>query len=154
MARSYYSITFDHPADEIWSVIRDFGHYAWAGVEGETIIEDGKAGAEVGAVRRFVDKNNGRAVRQVLLSHSDIARSYSYGFRGAPTLPVENYEATIRVTAITAENRALVEWWATFDCAPEQSEAITKQLETGGFAKWLAALKAFMADAGEARTRM
>ena len=154
MARSYYSITFDYSADHVWSVIRDFGHYAWAGVEGETVIEDGKAGAEIGAVRRFVNRNNGRAVRQVLLAHSDIARSYSYGFLGAPTIPVENYEATIRVTPITAENRAFVEWWATFDCAPEQSEAIAGQLETGGFAKWLAALKTYLAHAAEARTRM
>ena len=52
MARAYYSIVLDHPADEVWNAIRPFDHYAWAGVEGETMIEDGKAGDQVGAVRR------------------------------------------------------------------------------------------------------
>ena len=33
MARAYYSIVLDHPADEVWKVIRPFDHYAWAGVE-------------------------------------------------------------------------------------------------------------------------
>jgi hypothetical protein len=32
VARSYYSTIFDRSADEIWSHIRDFGDYAWAGV--------------------------------------------------------------------------------------------------------------------------
>ena len=52
MARSYYSVMLYHPADEVWAVIRPFDHYAWAGVESETIIEHGKAGDQVGAVRR------------------------------------------------------------------------------------------------------
>lgn len=65
MAKSYYSIVLDHPADDVWSVIRPFGHYAWAGVESNTIIEDGKAGRDahfeqqrfakwLGALRRFM----------------------------------------------------------------------------------------------------
>ena len=43
MAKSYYSVVLDHPANEVWSAIRPFDHYAWAGVESETIIEEGKA---------------------------------------------------------------------------------------------------------------
>ncbi len=143
MARAYYSMIIDHSAATIWAVIRDFGHYAWAGVQGETVIENGGAGSEVGVVRRV--EGGGNAIRQILLAHSDPDRSYTYGFVGAPTIPVENYEATIRVTPVTAEPRALVEWFATFDCAPEQREAIVSGLEQNGFAKWLTALKAHMA---------
>lgn len=44
MAHAFYSIVLDHPADAVWAVIRPFDHYAWAGVEGATVIEDGKAG--------------------------------------------------------------------------------------------------------------
>jgi hypothetical protein len=55
MAKSYYSIVLDHPADDVWAVIRTFDHYGWAGVEGETVIEHGKAGDQVGAVRRFTN---------------------------------------------------------------------------------------------------
>jgi len=63
MARSYYSVMLYHPADEVWAVIRPFDHYAWAGVESETIIEHGKAGDQVGAVRRV--SYGGRIIRQV-----------------------------------------------------------------------------------------
>ena len=44
MARSYSSLVLDHPATEVWRVIRPFDHYAWAGVESTTTIEDHKSG--------------------------------------------------------------------------------------------------------------
>jgi hypothetical protein len=77
-------------------VIRSFGHYTWAGVMGETTIEDGKAGDQVGAIRRF--EGGGGSVRQVLLAHSDIDRSYTYAFCDPSALEVRNYVATIRIT--------------------------------------------------------
>jgi hypothetical protein len=42
MAEAYYSRMLDHSADEVWKVIRPFGHYAWAGVDGETVIEEAR----------------------------------------------------------------------------------------------------------------
>jgi len=104
MARSYYSVMLYHPADEVWAVIRPFDHYAWAGVESETIVEHGRAGDQVGAVRRV--SFGGNVIRQVLLAHSDIERSYSYAFCGAPPFPVQDYVATIRVTPIVADGAA------------------------------------------------
>ena len=80
MAKSYYSMLLDHPADDVWSVIRPFDHYAWAGVESDTVIEDGKRGDQTSAVRR-VDLGS-RVIRQVLLAHSDTERSYTYAFAG------------------------------------------------------------------------
>ena len=133
------SIVLEHAASEVWAVIRPFNQYV--GVEGETIIGSGKAGDQVGAMRRFVDK--GTIVHQVLLAHSDIDRSYTYAFCGTCPIPVRDYEATIRVTPVTADNRAFVEW-ATFDCAIEERDKWVKQLEEGGFAKWLAALREYM----------
>jgi hypothetical protein len=44
MAKAYYSTVLDHSADQVWSVIRPFDHYAWAGVIAETVIEDGRQG--------------------------------------------------------------------------------------------------------------
>ena len=55
MARAYYSIVLDHSADEVWQVIRPFDHYAWAGVEGETIIEDGPRVTMAGDPDRILD---------------------------------------------------------------------------------------------------
>lgn len=146
MARSYYSVMLYHPADEVWAVIRPFDHYAWAGVESETIIEHGKAADQVGAVRRV--SFGGNVIRQVLLAHSDIEHSYSYAFCGAPPFPVQDYVATIRVTPIVADGAAFVEWWATFDCAAEDRDKWVRYFEQEGFAKWLAALRYFLSDGG------
>jgi hypothetical protein len=144
MAKSYYSMVLDHPAADVWSVIRPFDHYAWAGVESKTVIEQGKAGDQIGAVRRVT--YGGNVIRQALLAHSDVERSYTYEFCGAPPFPVQDYVATIRVVPVVADNRSLVEWSATFDCAADERDKWVKHLEQNGFAKWLGALREFMVD--------
>ena len=64
--RPYYSTVLERSADDVWAVIRDFGNYAWAGVSGETLIEDGELGDAVGAVRSV--RTSERHIRQRLLS--------------------------------------------------------------------------------------
>jgi hypothetical protein len=142
MAEAFYSVVLDHPADAVWSVIRPFGHYAWAGVEGETVIEDGKADTEVGAVRCVTMP--GRTIRQKLLAHSDRDRSYTYSF--LEPAPVPNYVATIHVTPVAETGQAFVDWRATFDCAPDEQPRWVDQFENKGFAVWLAALSRFIAQ--------
>ncbi len=142
MAKSYYSMVLDHTADEVWAVIRPFDHYAWAGVESDTIIEEGKAGDQTSAIRRVALGDS--VIRQILLAHSDIDRSYTYAFCGAPPFPVRNYTATIRVARVVETNQAFVEWQATFDCAAEEYDRWTTHFEKEGFARWLAALRQFM----------
>jgi len=144
MAKSYYSTVLDHSARAVWETIRPFGHYGWAGVEGETIIEDGKADDQVSAVRRA--STGGKIIRQILLAHSDLERSYTYAFCDPKALPVQNYVATIRVLPVVETGTAFVEWWATFDCPSEDSQRWTGYFESEGFAKWLAGLRAFMAQ--------
>lgn len=144
MARSHYSSVFDHPADEVWMFIRSFGDYAWSGVEGETIIEDGKQGDQVGAVR-CIRLGDGQIRRQVLLAHSDIDRSYTYAICDPPYLPVRNYQSTIRVAPVVESGKAFVEWWATFDCTENALERWTNYFTHDGFAKWLGALREAMA---------
>jgi Polyketide cyclase / dehydrase and lipid transport len=146
MARSYYSVVLDYPADKVWAVIRPFDHYAWAGVESDVVIEQQKAGDQVGAVRRIDSGAN--VSRQVLLAHSDIDRCYSYAFAGGIPIPVQDYTATIRVVPVVADQRSFVEWWATFDCAEDERDKWMLHFERQGFAKWLAALDRFMAKVG------
>jgi hypothetical protein len=115
MAKSYYSTVFDQPADCVWRVIRDFNSYPiWVDGAGTSEIEDDKSGDTVGAVRSV--HFNGRHVRQELLAHSDTERAMSYRFAGISPLPVQDFEATIRITPVVDGNHAFVEWWATFDC--------------------------------------
>jgi hypothetical protein len=142
MTRAFYSIVLEHPADAVWAVIRPFDHYAWAGVESTTTIEDGKAGDQVGAVRRVTVGDT--VLRQVLLAHSDAERAYSYAFCDAAPFPVRNYWATIRVLPVAADGRAFVEWTAHFDCALDERTRWVEHVEQRGFAVWLAALRRFM----------
>ena len=142
MAEAFYSVVLDHPAEAVWTVIRPFGHYAWAGVDAETVIEDGKADAEVGAVRCVAMP--GRTIRQKLLAHSDRERSYTYSF--LEPAPVPNYVATIRVTPVAETSQAFVDWRATFDCPPAELARWREQFEQKGFAVWLAALRRFLAQ--------
>jgi hypothetical protein len=142
MAKSYYSIILDQSAEAVWAVMRPFDHYAWAGVESETIIEAGKAGDQVAAIRRVTMGD--KVIRQILLAHSDIDRSYTYAFCGPPPFPVRNYTATIRVAPVVETGHAFVEWWATFDCAAEEYDRWTNHFAQEGFARWLAALRQFM----------
>ncbi|MDE2227904.1 MAG: SRPBCC family protein [Alphaproteobacteria bacterium] len=142
MARSYYSAVLDHSAEEVWGVIRLFDHYAWAGVPSETVIEEGKAGDQVGAIRRVGTRD--RTVRQVLLAHSDLDRSYTYALCDPTPFPVRDYTATIRVVPVVESNKAFVEWWATFDCTAEDRDRWVGYFTNDGFAKWLGALGRFM----------
>jgi len=142
MAKSYYSMVLDHPADEVWAVIRPFDHYAWAGVESRTVIEDGKAGDQVGAIRRVIAGDN--VIRQTLLAHSDVDRSYTYALCQPAPFPVRNYTATIHVAPVVETNQAFVEWEASFDCAADEHDRWTAHFEKEGFARWLAALRRFM----------
>jgi hypothetical protein len=142
MAKSYYSTVFDHSADEVWRTIRDFNNYpVWVDGAGESTIEDGKRGDAVGAVRNVLYQGN--RIRQRLLALSDLDRTQTYGFAGAPPAYVgglQAFEATIRVTPIVDGDRAFVEWFATFDCADARREELGDFFR-GAFAKWLGSLR-------------
>lgn len=146
MPKAFYSTVLDHSADEVWTIIRSFAEYAWAGVPADTIIEDGKAGDQTGAVRR-IDMGDGTVRRQILLAHSDHDRSYTYSICDPPYLPVENSVSTIRVMPVVESGKAFVEWSATFDCAAEERNRWIGYFEQEGFAKWLGSLRQSMARA-------
>ena len=139
MARAYYSTVFAEPAAEIWKIIRDFNNYpVWVGGAGESVIEDGKSGDAVGAVRSVHYK--GRHIRQRLLALSDVERSQTYEFCGPPSLPITSFKATLRVSRIVDGERAFVEWWADFDCEAERCEELCATL-AGWFGQWLESLR-------------
>ncbi len=142
MAKSYYSTVFEQSADTVWEVIRDFNSYpVWVDGAGTSEIEGGKSGDTVGAVRSV--HFNGRHVRQELLALSDIDRAMSYRFAGVSPLPVDNFQATIRVTPVIDGGRAFVEWFASFDCdAATRDERITFYRDA--FGGWLESLRRYV----------
>ena len=146
MARAYYSTVFREPAADIWEIVRDFNNYpVWVGGAGESEIEDGKSGDAVGAVRDVLYQE--RRIRQRLLALSDVDRSQTYEFCGAPSLPVHGFQATLRITPIVDGDRAFVEWWASFDCEAARGEEFSQTLR-GWFAKWLESLRAVLSRQG------
>ncbi len=139
MTKAYYSTVFEQPAPQVWKFVRDFNNYPiWVGGAGESRIEDGKTGDTVGAVRSVLYQE--RHIRQRLLALSDVERAQTYEFCGAPSLPVTNFQATLRITPIVDGNRAFVEWWATFDCDAACRDELTETLR-GWFGKWLESLR-------------
>ena len=109
------------PADAVWAAVRDFNGLAtWhRGLVKTSRIEDGKAGDQVGCVRDFY-LHDGAHIRERLLALSDVDRSYTYNFELTP-FEVQNYCAILRVTPVTDSGRSFVEWWTTFDCAPQKA---------------------------------
>ena len=139
MAKSYYSTVFEHSADAVWSIIRDFNNYpVWVDGAGSSHIEDGKTGDTVGAIRDVLYNSMRR--RQRLLALSDVERSQTYEFAGDTPLPVLNFQATIRVTSIVDGDHAFVEWWTTFDCELSQCEERVAFFRDA-FAGWLGSLR-------------
>jgi len=127
MSRVYFSSVLNHPVDQAWNLIRDFNSYPRY-IEGvtESLIEDGKRGDEIGAVRRFC--YGGQWLRQRLTAHSDADRSFTYAGMERFSFPAEasdvpapapiDYAGTLRLTPVTDGNRTFVEWFVEFDCAP------------------------------------
>ena len=75
-----------------------------------------------------------------MLALSDAERAQIYEFAGDTPLPVQNFQATIRVTPIVDGDRAFVEWWATFDCEPAVREERIVFFRDA-FAGWLESLR-------------
>ncbi len=136
MTKAYYSTVFEQSAPLVWEFVRDFNSYPiWVGDAGESRIEDGKTGDTVGAVRSVLYR--GRHLRQRLLALSDTERAQTYEFCGAASLPVTDFQATLRVTPVVDGDRAFVDWWATFDCDATRREELTGTLRAwfGGLAR-------------------
>lgn len=138
MNKVYYSTVIDHPADQVWSVIRDFNSYpVWVeGIE-ESHIEEDKSGDAVGAIRNF--SSGDTRIRQRLLAHSDLDRSYTFE-SCEPLGAITYYRGTGRVTPIVDGNRAFVEWSTVFECVDAEQincAAFFKE----GTPQWLSSLR-------------
>jgi len=148
MMKVSYSSVFEQSADQVWAVIRDFNSYPiWVASVSESHIEGGKAGDAVGAIRSF--EEYGTRIRQRLLAHSDLDRSYVYescGTLGAITY----YQGTARITPIVDGNRAFLEWSVTFDCPAEEQANCVKNLEEA-MPRWFKSLRAVFANPNEQR---
>ena len=122
MAEVRRSTVIDAPIEVVWRALRDFnGHNEWHPIVAESIIEDGRAGDEVGAVRRF-RLQDGAELRELLLKHSDDERSFTYCILDSP-IPLRGYVATVTLRPVTDGNRTFWDWRSRFDAPPEIGRA-------------------------------
>jgi len=119
-----FSTEIDHPLATTWAMVRDFNNYP-VYIEGvtESIIEDGRRGDEVGAVRRFC--YGGMWLRQRLRAHSDERCSLTYvGLSPFPypedmfddRPPPAAYEGTISLFSADGD-RTRIEWSVSVEAA-------------------------------------
>jgi hypothetical protein len=69
-----------------------------------------------------------------------MSNAQTYELCGAPSLPVEGFQATLRVTPVVDGDRSFVEWWADFDCEPARRDELIGTLR-GWLAQWLETLR-------------
>jgi hypothetical protein len=148
MARAYFSTVLDRSAEAVWAIVRDFNDYPSYidGVE-ESVVEDGKSGDSVGAVRRF--RYGGAWIRQRLVALSDEDHSFTYAgidpfpfpaAEGAKTLPAPiDYKGTLRMTPVVDGDRAFVEWWLTFECSPGD-QSLWNSFLVKAISQWMSSL--------------
>jgi hypothetical protein len=93
MTTAFYSSVLDHPIDRVWELVRDFNNYPRY-IDGviESVIEDGKRGDEVGAVRNF--NYQGNWIRQRLVRHSDAQHLLTYAGIDPFAVPAQEDAAT------------------------------------------------------------
>ena len=153
MTKAYYSTVLEHPVDDVWALVRDFNDYPRYidGVD-QSLIEDGRSGDSIGAVRRF--RYGGSWIRQRLVAHSDLERSFTYaGLDPFPfpeaaaageTAPAAiEYAGTLRITPVVDGDRSFVEWWVSFEGGSGERERWERFL-TGAISQWLSSLRAHL----------
>ena len=130
----YRSMVLNAPIDKVWAAVRAFdGVVNWnPGVTGARMESGAPTGT--GAIRHL-DIADGSVFRETLLAHSDHAHFYTYDIIDSP-LPVTNYVSTHSFLPITHTDQTLGIWESTFDCAPDQADAMEQvvgdQIYIGG----------------------
>ena len=122
MASVEYSAVIEANADQVWQVLRQFGGIAeWHPAITQSRIEDGKPDSCVGAIRRL-DLADGGVLRERLLTLDDHQMALSYAFEESP-LPLDNYQAQVKVTKTDEAQQCVVEWKAAFDAREPETAA-------------------------------
>lgn len=130
MIRVDTSTIIDAPVDDVWAMIRDFnGHVLWHPAIAQSVIEDGRSGDVVGAVRSFT-LTSGESLREQLIALSDDIYSFSYRILSSD-VPLLNYTAHVMLKPVTASARTYWRWWSSFDTPPGQEAELSEIVREG-----------------------
>ncbi|WP_442592918.1 SRPBCC family protein [Parapusillimonas sp. JC17] len=133
----YVSSVIDAPAQDVWSIIRDFnGLPQWTPFVAHSRIEGNSPSDAVGCVRNF-ELRQGGTIREQLLALSDYDFTCVYSILESP-MGVSDYVATLRIIPVTDGDRSFVEWSAEFGCDAGREDELRRLI---GQEVFLAALK-------------
>ncbi|TYQ02619.1 UNVERIFIED_ORG: ribosome-associated toxin RatA of RatAB toxin-antitoxin module, partial [Gordonia westfalica J30] len=141
MPRAYSSGVIDASADQVWSVVRDFGRVDrfLPPVAHSELIEG--TDRQIGAVRRLTLAEGGATLDERLLDIDDRDRQLSYEFAGDNPFGARNYRATVRVSPISEPEGAFVEWWADFEADPAEVDTLVGIFADGVFGSGIRSLR-------------
>lgn len=147
MIRVYTSSVIEAPAEQVWTLVRDFNELpAWHPLIVDSRIENGHLADKLGCVRAFRLRDGG-FIREQLLTLSDYDYQCTYSILESP-MPLSHYVATLKFTPVTDGNRTFAEWSAEFDCAPAQERELAHNIGQGVFQVGFDALKQRFARRG------
>jgi len=119
--------------DQVWQLVADFGGIGkWID---QSLVKSCEAdGNNVGAMRTIV-LTDGGIVKERLEALEPDARRFTYAIIGDSPIPVDNYSATVKLTA--AGDGTLIDWVSTFEprgVSQAEAEEIVTGIYTGGIA--------------------
>jgi len=119
MASVEEHVRISAPADDVWTVVRDFGSIAdWTPPITDATVD----GTGVGAERTLTLADGGQVVER-LEALDDEARTLRYSIVEGP-LPVQDYEGTFSVTDVD-DSTCEVTWASTFTVDGPPEDEIT-----------------------------
>lgn len=140
MARVYVSSVINAPAEQVWERVRDFnGLPKWHPLIRDSRIEDALPSDKVGCIRNF-QLQNGDTIREQLLGLSDYDFFCTYTILESP-MPLTDYVATLRLTAVTDGPRCFIEWSAEFECNVDDENDLIDGIGNDVFQSGFDALK-------------
>lgn len=126
MGYAYASGVVTQDAEDVWALVRRFDALPeWHPAVLECTMLDGASPASVGAHRRQVLANGGVATAR-LVSLDDEHRQLCYEMLDGPWA-VRSYFSTVRVTPITQDGHAFVEWWGRFETDPDERRDLDRE---------------------------
>ena len=147
MASVRISSVIDAPVEKVWARIRDFnGLPGWHPRMVESLIEDGKAATDIGAVRAF-KVASGATIREKLVAFSDDDHLTTYSIIGHPA-PITNHTSTLRLERVTDGDRTYAVWTSEFDAPADKADDIAKGMGENVFQGGFNALKNHFAGNG------
>lgn len=136
MPKAFVSTVINAPTERVWRVVSDFnGLAAWMPGMTGSVIEAGKGGKEIGAVRCLTMAGTQDKLRERLEALSPDELLITYSVLEGP-LPVKNIVTSMRLRPITDTFGTLGEWSSQFQTEPgkeDEGEQFMNRVFGAGF---------------------